>query len=80
MDEYELEQRRLGKHLDSIQAAPAPIPDDAVSRLQVIEAIDRLISDRRSIVNPASAWWVTDTAILGVLDSLREIVIELEGQ
>ena len=64
---------------DEVEAAPAPIPDDMVSRLQVIEALDRMVSDRQKIVNPRSAWWLTDTAILGVLNAVREIVIELEG-
>lgn len=64
---------------DEVEAAPAPIPDDMVSRMQVIEALDRMIAERQKIINPHSLWWLTDSAVIGALNAVREIVIDLEG-
>lgn len=79
-DYAELASDRSCFEPDEVEAAPAPIPDDMVSRLQVIEALDRMIAERNRMINPASAFWLTDTGVLSMLNVVREAVIDLEGE
>jgi hypothetical protein len=64
---------------EEIEAAPAPIPDDTVYRMALIEWIDKQIAERNRMIHPSNAFYWSDTAVLAQLKRTREFVIELEG-
>jgi hypothetical protein len=63
---------------EEIEAAPAPIPDDTVYRMALIEYLDRHIQERNRMLNPKNAFYWSDTAVLAQLKRVREFVVEME--
>jgi hypothetical protein len=64
---------------EEIEAAPAPIPDDTVYRMALVEYLDRRIKERTQMLNPRGAFYWSDTTVLAELKRVREFVVELEG-